>query len=53
MLRRLLQGFAEPVRDVIEPLVDRVLQLRLPVAEHADHGFEPLRGGPLRLRKFA
>ena len=48
----LFQRIAEPVRDRIEPLIDRVLQLRLAVADHADHGFEPRRGIGLRPRQF-
>ena len=31
----LLQRIAEPVRNRIEPLVDRVLELRLAVGQHA------------------
>jgi hypothetical protein len=43
---------AEPGRHRFEPLVDRGLQLRLPVAEHPDHGFETLPRGALRLRQL-
>ena len=56
MLRRvrrgLLQRIAEPVRHRIEPLVDGVLKLRLPLAQHLDHGLEALPGGALRLRQL-
>jgi hypothetical protein len=47
-----LKRIAEPVRNRIEPLIDRVLQLGLAAGEHADHGFEPRRGIDLRAGQF-
>ena len=52
MLRGLLQRIAEPVRDRIEPLVDRVLNLRLPIGQHSDHRLKPRRAVTLRLHQF-
>ena len=49
--RGLLNRIAEAVRHRIEPLVDRVLKLRLPIAQHPDHRFEALRRGILRLHQ--
>ena len=41
VLRGLLQRIAEPVRDRIEPLVDRLLQLRLALLQRSDHALQP------------
>ncbi len=44
----LFQRIAEPVRNRIQPLVDRVLKLRLAVGQHPDRAFEPRRRLGLR-----
>ena len=40
------------MRDRIQPVIDRVLQLRLAVTDHADHGLEPRRGIGLSAGQF-